>query len=87
MTSAARSIVRDVDGVPLCVNDLPPAEFAGKWTPRRKVRVLLGIAGGLVAFDAAMSRYALSKEEIAEWAVKFTDGGLEALSARAKPCP
>jgi len=40
---------------------------ASRWTIRRKAEVVAAVEGGLLTFDEACARYALSIEELTSW--------------------
>lgn len=76
---SAHRIVRDLNGVPLCANDLPSLDK--NWTPRRKARLLIAIEGRIITKREAMQRYCLSEEELASWRLLFESNGLDGLKA------
>ena len=53
-------------GEALTLGMLPPAS-TGRWTVRRKAEVVAAVSGGLLSFDEACERYALSLEELTTW--------------------
>lgn len=81
---SVRRIIRDIDGTPLCINDLPNPGC--NWTARRKARVLIAIDGGIVAKDDALARYGISEEELASWRGALDAEGIDGLKAtRGRP--
>jgi hypothetical protein len=50
-------------GEPLTLETLPSADIS-RWVVRRKAEVVAAVAGGLLTFDEACERYALSIEEL-----------------------
>lgn len=53
-------------GEALTLETLPPASTS-RWTVRRKAEVVAAVSGGLLSFDGACERYALSTEELTTW--------------------
>lgn len=74
-------IVRDFDGVPLCINDLPAAGYRGYWTAKRKAKLLLAIQGELMSISEAFERYAMTADEIIAWRRDFYPHGINGLRA------
>ena len=62
---AARVGARRPDGSLVTLGDLP--DPASRWTLPRKRVVVECVDYGLLAFDAAASRYRLTEEELGEW--------------------
>jgi hypothetical protein len=50
----------------LTLADLPLPDTK-RWVIRRKAEVIAAVRGGLLSFDEACSRYALSSDEILSW--------------------
>lgn len=74
-----KPVVRNIDGAPLNVaDDLPNANDC-RWTPRRKANLLLAIDGGVVGIELALTRYALSRDELAAWRRDIGRHGYNAL--------
>jgi len=70
------------DGSVMTRADLPPADTT-RWVASRKLAVVRGVVYGLIAQDAALERYGLSREEFIEWDSAVTEHGEEALKATA----
>ncbi len=69
MTTESPSRPRRVigpEGLPLTLDDLPPADTK-RWTARRKAEVIAAVRGGLVSQDDACDRYRMSLEELLAW--------------------
>lgn len=47
-------------------SDLPPVD-CDRWTPRRKLAIVVAISGGLLSIAEVCRRYRLSIEEVADW--------------------
>ncbi len=65
-------VVRNVDGVPMSPVDLAAFDRYGRtprtrWSTKRKINAARAIAGGLLTFDEAATRWRLSREEFDEW--------------------
>lgn len=75
------TIVRAIDGAPMCTNDLPPHGFAGRWTSRVKANLLLAITGGLITRQGAIDRYRITEEEMQAWERDVASYGPGALRA------
>jgi len=60
--------------------DLPPADTV-RWVASRKLKVVHAVAHGLIAEAEALTRYALSEEELNEWKKAICDDDLENLKA------
>jgi hypothetical protein len=70
------------DGSIMTQADLPPSETR-RWVASRKASVVRGVLYGLLSEDAALERYALSKEEFHEWVRAVSMHGEEALKTTA----
>lgn len=68
--NSAFALLFGSNGKPLKLRDLPPSE-AAHWTPRLKAEVVHAVRTGLLSFDEAGVRYALSREEFSSWEHKF----------------
>lgn len=66
----------------LSAADLPP-RFNRRWSPVMKAKVLAGIEIGLISCAEAMTRYALSAEELADWRCGFSQQGVKGLTVTA----
>ena len=53
-------------GERLTLDKLPSSDTT-RWTVRRKAEVVAAVAGGLMTFDEACDRYALTIEEFTSW--------------------
>jgi len=59
-------VVRGPDGVPICLNDLPP-DHTARWIKKKKRLVAAAVKGGLLSREEAARRYRLSMEELSTW--------------------
>ena len=66
------------DGTVMTRADLPPPDTR-RWVASRKAAVVWAVQHGLITQDEARQRYALSAEELAEWARAVADHGVEGL--------
>jgi hypothetical protein len=55
------------NGEVLTLADLPPSNKLIRWTPYRKVDVVVAIAAGFLTVEDALARYKLSADELASW--------------------
>jgi len=67
-----------LDGKPMTVDDLPPADTK-RWVIRRKAEVVAAVRGGLISLDDACNRYKLSVEEFLSWQKAIEKHGLPGL--------
>ena len=58
-----------------------PAQNSRRWTIRRKAAVLEALSNGVLTFEQAGERYALSVEELRSWQRDFDRHGLYGLRA------
>ncbi len=65
-------------GEPLTLEKLPSADTT-RWTVRRKAEVVAAVAGGLITFDEACARYALTIEEFTSWQRAVNRSGMSGL--------
>jgi len=65
-------------GDPLTLDKLPSPETT-RWTVRRKAEVVAAVAGGLMTFDEACDRYALTIEEFTSWQRAVNRSGMPGL--------
>jgi hypothetical protein len=65
-------------GEPLTLETLPSADIS-RWVVRRKAEVVAAVAGGLLTFDEACERYALSIEELTSWQRAVDRSGMPGL--------
>ena len=65
-------------GEPLTLDKLPSPETT-RWTVRRKAEVVAAVAGGLITFDEACDRYALTIEEFTSWQRAMNRSGMPGL--------
>ena len=65
-------------GIPLTLNDLPPADTQ-RWVIRRKAEVVAAVRGGLLSLDDACSRYRLTNEEFGTWQAAIDKHGMQGL--------
>ena len=70
------------DGRILTRADLPPATTR-RWVASRKEAVVLAVMHGLIAREVALTTYALSDDEFAEWETAITTHGRDALKTTA----
>jgi len=71
MATDARQFIAEIvgpNGTHLALLDLPKSRRV-HWTPRLKADVVRAVHGGLLSFDEARERYALSREEFRTWEV------------------
>jgi uncharacterized protein DUF1153 len=71
MATDARQFIAGIvspNGTHLALADLPKSRRV-HWTPRLKADVVRAVHGGLLSFDEARERYALSREEFRTWEV------------------
>ncbi len=66
------------DGERMTRADLP-SPGVRRWVPRRKARIVAAVEGGLISWEEACSRYALSTEELDDWKAGLTRFGLRGL--------
>jgi len=66
------------DGERMTRADLPPPAI-WRWVPRRKARVVAAVEGGLISWEEACSRYAISHEEFEDWKSGLSRYGLRGL--------
>lgn len=59
--------------------DTLPAPNTSRWTPHRKAEIVSAIRGGLLTFDEACSRYALSMAELIGWQRAVQRSGIPGL--------
>lgn len=69
-----------LDGQPMTIDDLPPANTK-RWVIRRKAEVVAAVRGGLISLDDACRRYTLSVEEFLSWQKAIDKHGLPGLRA------
>jgi hypothetical protein len=77
---AKQGAVRDPDGMPIALQDLPPPDTL-RWNIRRKAEVVAGVRVGLISLDEACQRYTLSVEEFLSWQRLIERHGLPGLRA------
>jgi hypothetical protein len=65
-------------GERMTIESLPPADTV-RWTPRRKAEVVVAVSGGLLGFDEACQRYAISIEELTGWQRAVHRSGMRGL--------
>ena len=65
-------------GERLTLDNLPPP-ITKRWTVRRKAEVVAAVAGGLITFDEACERYALTIEEFTSWQRAVDRSGMPGL--------
>ena len=66
------------DGERMTRADLP-SPGVRRWVPRRKARIVAAVEGGLISWEEACSRYALSTEELDDWKAGLSRFGLRGL--------
>ncbi len=69
-----------LDGHPLTLDDLPPANTK-RWVIRRKAQVVAAVRGGLITLEEACARYTLSVEEFLSWQRAIDAYGVKGLRA------
>jgi len=77
MAEHPHGVVRDDEGVPLCLNDLPPIGFKGRWSQSIRSRLVCAVLGGLLSRDDVSQRYQMSPAELDEWVRKHRSGRLQ----------
>ena len=65
-------------GERLTLDNLSPP-ITKRWTVRRKAEVVAAVAGGLITFDEACDRYALTIEELTSWQRAVVRSGMPGL--------
>lgn len=65
-------------GTKLTLNDLPPAGTQ-RWVIRRKAEVVAAVRGGLLSFEDACERYAITQEEFLGWQKSIESHGMAGL--------
>lgn len=70
-------IVNLPDGSILTIADLPPVDT--RWVASRKEIVVKAVAYGLISWEEALRRYAISDEEFDSWCDAITRHGRAAL--------
>lgn len=78
LNSKGEKYVIGPTGIPLTLNDLPPADTE-RWVIRRKAEVVAAVRGGLLSLDDACDRYRLTSEEFGAWQVAIDKHGLAGL--------
>lgn len=78
---AKSRIVKDFQGEPLTIADLPPAG-TDRWTASKKANVLIAITNGILSLEEAERRYGLSTQEFLSWKAEYQVHGLPGLKAR-----
>jgi hypothetical protein len=68
------------DGRSLTLANLPPPQIQ-RWVVRRKAEVVAAVRGGLLGFDEACARYALTAEELIAWQDAVGHSGVNGLRA------
>lgn len=68
------------DGFPLTIADLP-APGTKRWVIRRKAKVIAAVRGGLLTFEEACARYALTVDEFLSWQDLIDQHGIAGLRA------
>ena len=68
------------DGFPLTIADLP-APGTKRWVIRRKAKVIAAVRGGLLTFEEARARYALTVDEFLSWQALIDQHGIAGLRA------
>jgi Protein of unknown function (DUF1153) len=74
----ARHSVIGSDGKILTMENLPQPHTA-RWIPRKKAEIVAAVRGGLLSFEEACDRYALTSEEFSSWQIALDHFGLEGL--------
>jgi hypothetical protein len=64
----------------MSLDDLPPPDTQ-RWVIRRKAEVVAGVSSGLISFEEACERYALSIEEFMSWLRLIDSHGVRGLRA------
>lgn len=75
-------LVRLPDGTTLTRADLPPHNTV-RWVASRKAVVVKAVKHGLISRDEAKDRWALSDDELNEWAAAVDRHGESALKTTA----
>ncbi len=79
----ARPVIGPEGGV-LTLDNMPPRETV-RWIARRKAEVVAAVRGGLLSFDDACERYALTSEELITWQQALERSGMNGLHATRLP--
>jgi hypothetical protein len=66
------------DGLPMILDDLPPANTK-RWVARRKAQVVSGVRAGLLSLEDACRRYTLTAEEFLSWSRAVDRHGVRGL--------
>lgn len=61
---------------------LLPASDNARWTPSRKMAVVVAVRGGDISLDEACDRYMLSHEELANWDQAYNRHGIAGLHSK-----
>ena len=78
LNSKGQKYVIGPTGIPLTLDDLPPADTL-RWVIRRKAEVVAAVRGGLLTMDDACSRYSLTDEEFMSWQASIDKHGMAGL--------
>lgn len=83
MAKYARRLVTDVAGSSRMDTTLLnlPSSRSVRWTSHRKAAVVRSVHGGLLSFDEASEKYALTREEFRTWEVAYNTLGRPGLRA------
>ena len=78
LNSKGQRYVIGPTGIPLTLEDLPPADTQ-RWVIRRKAEVVAAVRGGLLSVDDACARYQLTDEEFSAWQQAIDKHGMAGL--------
>lgn len=78
LNSKGQKYVIGPTGIPLTLEDLPPADTL-RWVIRRKAEVVAAVRGGLLTMDDACARYSLTDEEFMGWQASIDKHGMAGL--------
>ncbi len=78
LNSKGQKYVIGPTGIPLTLDDLPPADTL-RWVIRRKAEVVAAVRGGLLTMDDACTRYSLTDEEFMGWQAAIDKHGMAGL--------
>ncbi len=74
-----KNIVIGPDARVLTLSDLPDPNKTKRWVPRRKAEVVHAVRGGLLTYEAALSRYNITATEYADWESHYKTFGMPGL--------
>ena len=83
MANDARRLVTNIAGPSRMDTTLLnlPSSSSVRWTPQRKAAVVRSVRVGLLSFEEASERYALTREEFRTWEAAYDSLGRRGLRA------